>query len=48
MTRIQSKKRKLGAYEIAKISSSCFDDKRYMLDDGVYTLSYFHEDNVTN
>ena len=48
MTRIQSKKHKLGAYEIAKISSSCFDDKRYMLDDGVYTLSYFHEDNVTN
>ena len=25
---IQSKKRKLGTYEIEKISLSCFDDKR--------------------
>ena len=23
---------------------SCFDDKRYMLDDEVYTLAYFHKD----
>ena len=28
MRRIQSKKHKLGAYEIDKISLSCFDDKR--------------------
>ena len=48
MKRIQSKKHKLGTYEIAKISLSYFDDKRYMLDDGVYTLSYFHKDGVTN
>ena len=27
MKRIQSKKRKLGTYEIEKISLSCFDDK---------------------
>ena len=38
---IQSKKHKLGTYEIDKISLSCFDDKRYVLDDGIYTLSYF-------
>ena len=31
---IQSKKNKLGTYEIDKISLSCFDDKRYVLDNG--------------
>ena len=46
--RIQSKKHKLGTYEIDKISLSCFDDKRYVLDDGIYTLSYFHLNSVTN
>ena len=46
MKRIQSKKHKLGIYEIDKTSSSCFDDKRYMLDDGIYTLSYFHKNSV--
>ena len=29
MKRIQSKKHKLGSYEIDKISLSCFDDKRF-------------------
>ena len=48
MKRIQSKKHKLGTYEIDKISLSCFDDKRYVLDDGIYTLVYFHKDSVTN
>ena len=47
MKRIQSKKHKLGFYEIDKISLSCFDDKRYVLDDGIYTLAYFHKDSVT-
>ena len=35
MKRIQSKKHKLGTCEIDKISLSCFDDKRYVLDDGI-------------
>ena len=48
MKRIQSKKHKLGTYEIDKISLSCFDDKRYLLDDEIYTLSYFHKNSVTN
>ena len=48
MRKIQSKKRKLGTYEIAKLSLSCFDDRRYVLDDGVYTLNYFHKNSVTN
>ena len=46
--RIQSKKHKLGTYEIDKISLSCFDYKRYVLDDGMYTLSYFHKSSFTN
>ena len=42
MKRIQAKKHKIGTYEIDEISFSCFDDKRYVLDDGVNTLAYFH------
>ena len=45
MKRIQAKKHKIGTYEINKISLSCFDDKRYILDDGVNTLAYFHKDS---
>ena len=44
MKRIQAKKHKIGTYEIDKISLSCFDDKRYVLDDGVNNLAYFHKD----
>ena len=44
MKRIQAKKHKIGTYEINKISLSCFDDKRYVLDKGVHTLAYFHKD----
>ena len=44
MKMIQAKKHKIGTYEIDKISISCFDDKRYVLDDGVHTLAYFHKD----
>ena len=44
MERIQSKKHKIGTYEINKISLSCFDDKRFVLDDGIPTLAYFHKD----
>ena len=42
--RIQSKKHKIGTYEISKILLSCFDDKRFVLDDGVHTLAYFYKD----
>ena len=48
MKRIQSKKHKLGTCEIDKISLSCFHDKGYMLDDGICTLAYFHQDSVTS
>ena len=39
---IQSKLHKIGTY-VYKISLSCFDDKRYVLNDGVNTLAYFHK-----
>ena len=44
MKRIQSKKHKVGTYKINKISLSCFDDKRFILNDGIHTLAYFHKD----
>ena len=48
MKGIHAKKHKIGTSEIDKISLSCFDDKRYVLDDGIHTLTCFHEDSVTN
>ena len=42
--RIQGKKHKMGTYEINKISLSVFDDKRFVLNDGIHTLAYFHKD----
>ena len=44
MKKIQSKKHKLGTYGIDKISLSCFDDKRYVSDDGICTLAYFRKE----
>ena len=44
MRRSQSKKHKLGSYKINKISLSCFDDKRFVLDNGIHTLAYFLKD----
>ena len=35
MKRIQAKKRKIGTYEIDKISLAWFDDKRFLLDDEI-------------
>ena len=43
--RIQSENHKLGTYEIDKISLSCFDDKRYVLDGG---FVYFYKDSFTS
>ena len=48
MKRIQCRKHKWGTYEIAKISLLCFDDKKYVLDNGIYTLAYFHKDSATS
>ena len=48
MKRIQTKNDKIGTYEIDKVSLSCFDDKRLVLDDRIDTLTYFHKDSVVS
>ena len=42
MKTIRSDKHQLGSYEINKISLSCFDDKRYLLNDGISSYAYGH------
>ena len=44
MNRTQSNLHRVGTYHVYKISLSCFDNKRYVLDDGIDTLAYFHKD----
>ena len=44
MKRTRSKLHRIRTYDVCKISLSCFDNKRYILDDGVNTLAYFHID----
>ena len=41
--RMQNKLHEIVTYDINKISLSCFDDKRYLLNDGINTLAYFHK-----
>ena len=46
MKRILSEKHHIGTYIINKTTLSCFDDKRYILDDGINSLAYGHKDIV--
>ena len=39
---IRSQKHQLGSSEINKTSFSCFDDKRYILEDGISSYAYGH------
>ena len=43
MKTIRSNNHQLGSYEINKISLSCFDDKRFILSDGISTLAYGYQ-----
>ena len=43
MKRMQSKLHDVGTYDVFKISLSCFGDKRYVLDDVIDELAYFHK-----
>ena len=42
MKTIRSENHELGSYEINKVSLSCFDDKRYLHDDGITSYAYGH------
>ena len=44
MRRIGSKNYNLGTYETNKRSLSRFDDKRYILKNGINILAYGHKD----
>ena len=44
MKRTQGKLQRIGTYDVCKVTLSCFDDKRCVLDDGVNILAYFHKD----
>ena len=44
MRGIKSKNDNLRTYESNKKSLSCFNDKRYILNDGINTLAYGHKD----
>ena len=41
---VRKKKHKIGTYEINTILLSVFDDKRFVLNDGIHTLAYFHRE----
>ena len=43
MRRIGSKTHNLRTYETNKRSLSCFDDKQYILENGINTLAYGHK-----
>ena len=42
MKTIRSNKHQLESYELNKVSLSCFDDKRYILEDGIRSYAYGH------
>ena len=40
MKTIRSQNLQLGSFELNKISLSCFDDKRFILEDGIKSYAY--------
>ena len=48
MKTITSEKHQLGSYEINKVSLSCFDDKRYIHENGITSFAYGHHKITTN
>ena len=47
MNTIRSTKHTIGTYEMKKVTLSCFDDKRYLLEDGVTSYAYGNK-NIQN
>ena len=48
MKTIRSENHQLSSYEINKVSLSCFDDKRYILEDGKTSRAYGHKKIIYN
>ena len=46
MKRILSERHNIGSYVINKISLSCYDDKRFILNDGINSLAYGHKNII--
>ena len=41
---MEAKLHEIGTYEVEKTPVSCFDDKRFILNDGINNLAYDHKD----
>ena len=48
MKTIRSQNHKLHSYEINKVSLSCFDDKRYIHEDGITSYAYGHRKIISH
>ena len=46
MKTIRSQNHEIGSYEINKVSLSCFDDKRYIHEDGIRSYAYGHHNII--
>ena len=46
MKTIRSENHQLGSYEINQVSLSCFDDKRYIHEDGITSYAYGHKNII--
>ena len=46
MKRILSERHNIASYVINKISLSCYDDKRFILNDGINSLAYGHKNII--
>ena len=44
---IQSELHKTGTYDVCKIYLTCFEDKRFILNYGINSLAYFHNDTAS-
>ena len=42
MKTIRSNNHQLGSYELNKVSLACFDDKRYIHENGITSYAYGH------
>ena len=46
MKSILSEKHSIGTYLLNKVSLSCYDDKRFILDNGIESVAYGYEDII--